>query len=102
MGEDASFLGCVVHIWLGLQFTTAEQQICCVLECLGVCTDGSSPDDLFRLGVDVQGLDAFHIVTARVSSVSLVYVYVLKGHVCMTVVKYTNSKQIHCVVFVLF
>ncbi len=24
---------------------------------LGACTDVSSPDDLFRLGVDVQGLD---------------------------------------------
>ncbi len=32
-----------------------------------MCTDGSSPDDSFRLGVDVQGLEVFHIVTARVS-----------------------------------
>ncbi len=61
-------------------------------------TDGGSPDDVFRLGV-VQGLDVLHI---RVSRVSFVYVYVLEGRVCMSVVKYTNSKQIHCVVFVLF
>ncbi len=32
-----------------------------------MCTDGSSPDDVFRLGVDVQRLDVLHIVTARVS-----------------------------------
>ncbi len=32
-----------------------------------MCTDGSSPDDLFWLGVDIQGLDVLHIVTARVS-----------------------------------
>ncbi len=32
-----------------------------------MCTDGSSPDDVFQLGVDVQGLDVLHNVTARIS-----------------------------------
>ncbi len=40
----------------------------------------------FWLGVDVQRLDVLHIVTARVSWASFVYVYVLQGRVCMTVV----------------
>ncbi len=55
---------CVVHIGLGLQLNN-KFVVCWSV--LGACTDVSSPDDLFQLGVDVQGLDVLHIDIARVS-----------------------------------
>ncbi len=68
MGGDASFLVCVVYIY---RFTIQNKQLnnefVVCWSVLGACTDRSNPDDLFQLGVDVQGLDVLHIVTARVS-----------------------------------
>ncbi len=55
---------CVVHIGLGLQLNN-KFVVCWSV--LGACTDVSSPDDLFRPGLDVQGLDVLHIAIARVS-----------------------------------
>ena len=62
--------------------------------CFSGATDGSNPDDLFQLGVDVLGLDILDIVYARVSEYHFYVCVCVCAHI--TVVKYTNNKQKHC------
>ncbi len=65
VGGDASFLGCVYLVRFTIHNKHLNNKFVVYWSVLGVCTDGSSPDDLFRLGVDVQGLNVLHIVIAH-------------------------------------